>query len=403
MATALSLAVEAAGTRGAEPLRAVLDVLRGRGPLTRSELAETTGLSRSTISGLVSDLRRRGLVDDRPEPGSRTGGRPATLVTLLPPAGVAVGVDIGRTHVRVVIADLGHAVLAEESVRYDVDGHPDETLATAGQLVNSLLVAISRDSCEVIGVGLGIPAPLDGAGSIGASNILPGWVGLRPADLLAERLGLPVQAENDANLGALAEARWGAGRDARLVVYIKAATGIGAGIVDDGRLFRGASGTAGELGHMTVGDGGAVCRCGNRGCLELRAGGPALLAQVRSAGHELATLTELVARARAGDPGCRRVLADAGDSLGLAVANLVNLINPDRIVFGGELGLAGEMVLATLRDRVSRSAVAPAAAAVTICPAELGDRAEALGAALLVLRDVQNFDDRLLRGLAASR
>ena len=389
-------------TRAGDPLRLVLDALRARGPLTRSELAESTGLSRTTISALVSDLRRRFLVDDRPEPGARTGGRPATLVTLLPAAGVAVGVDIGRTHVRVVIADLGHSVLSEHSVRYDVDGHPDETLATACRLLGTLLAGVRRRREEVIGVGVGIPAPLDGTGAISVSNILPGWVGLRPADLFARGLGLPVQAENDANLGALAEARWGAGRGGHLVVYIKAATGIGAGIVEDGRLFRGSSGTAGELGHMSVGAGGAVCRCGNRGCLELLAGGPALLAQVRTAGHNLTTLAELVALAQQGDPGCRRVLTDAGDSLGLAVANLVNLINPDRIVFGGELGLAGEMVLASLRDRVSRSAVAPAAAAVTIWPAELGDRAEALGAALLVLRDAQCFDDRLLPGLAAS-
>jgi len=386
-----------------EPLRQVLEALRMGGPLTRAELGRITGLSRTTVSGLLADLRRQGVVGDVLDRAAvPTGGRPAAWVALEARAGLAVGVDLGRTHLRVAVADLGHRVLAEEVVRLDVDGHADEALDAAVVQVDRLLAAAGGDRSLALGVGLGIPAPLDADGRVGSSNILPGWLGRSPGTDLQARLGLPVEVENDANLGALAEALWGAGRDARLVVHVKAATGIGAGIVDGGRIFRGASGTAGEIGHTTVNEAGAVCRCGNRGCLELVAGGPALVDQLRQSGVGVQGVADLVQRAKEGDLGCRRVLADAGEVMGLAVANLVNLLNPDIVVFGGELGLADELVLGTLRLRVARSSLAAAAAAVRIVPAQLGDRAEALGGVLLVLREPQRFGDDMPARVAAA-
>lgn len=386
-----------------EPLRQVLEALRMGGPLTRAELGRITGLSRTTVSGLLADLRRQGVVGDVLDRAAvPTGGRPAAWVALEARAGLAVGVDLGRTHLRVAVADLGHRVLAEEVVRLDVDGHADEALDAAVVQVDRLLAAAGGDRSLALGVGLGIPAPLDADGRVGSSNILPGWLGRSPGTDLQARLGLPVEVENDANLGALAEALWGAGRDARLVVHVKAATGIGAGIVDGGRIFRGASGTAGEIGHTTVNEAGAVCRCGNRGCLELVAGGPALVDQLRQSGVGVQGVADLVQRAKEGDLGCRRVLADAGEVMGLAVANLVNLLNPDVVVFGGELGLADELVLGTLRLRVARSSLAAAASAVRIVPAQLGDRAEALGGVLLVLREPQRFGDDMPARVAAA-
>ncbi len=400
----MSISPAAAAQRaGTEPMRQVLDVLRARGAVTRAEIGDATGLSRTTVSALLADLRRRGLLDDvRDRDALPTGGRPATFVALGTSAGLAVGVDLGRRHLRVVVCDLGHRVVAERIRRFDVDGRADEALDAATEIVSGLVHGLGSTVGDVLGIGLGIPAPLDAGGSVGSSNILPGWVGRSPATDLCRRIGMPVTAENDANLGALAEALWGAGRGHRHVVYVKAATGIGAGIVVDGRLYRGASGTAGEIGHTTVSDDGAVCRCGNRGCLELLAGGRALVAQLGPGGHTVRDLGDLVARARAGDPGCRRVLADAGETIGLAMANLVNLLNPEIIIFGGELGGAGQLVLASLRARVTRSAVAPAAGAVQVVPAMLGDRAEALGAALLVLREPTRAGDPLLTRVAVA-
>jgi predicted NBD/HSP70 family sugar kinase len=391
------------GRPGAEPLRSVLDALRTLGPMTRAEIGTTAGLSRSTVSSLLADLRRAGLVADvatadRPPPS----GRPPQLVGLEPTAGLAIGVDVGRRHLRIVVADLGHRVLAEDTERLDVDGHADETLDEVVRLVDRLLGKVEATRADVLGIGLGIPAPLDTTGRVGSSSILPGWVGRLPAEELEARLGVPVHVDNDANLGALAEALWGAGRESSEVVYVKAATGVGAGIVYAGNVLRGASGTAGEIGHTTIVDNGDLCRCGNRGCLEMYVGGPSLVERLGHSGVSVTSVPDIVKQAADGEVSCVRVLADVGDHLGLSIANLVNLINPQVVVLGGELGLAGELVLASLRARVVRSAVPSAASVVRVVEGVLGDRAEALGAVLLVLREPGPFGERLVeRTLAA--
>ncbi len=382
--------------RALEPLRAVLGVLRTAGPLTRADLGGRVGLSRTTVSGVLTDLRRVGLVDEDMPVGRPVTGRPAALVRLTATAGLAVGVDVGRRHLRVVVADLGHRVLAEDVHRFDVDDRPEETYDAVAALLDGLLAGLPAGRRDVLGIGLGIPAPLDGRGAVGSSSILPGWLGRLPGPELSTRLGVPVRTDNDANLGALAEAVWGAGRGCSELVYVKAATGVGAGIVHGGQLLRGASGTAGEVGHTTVVVGGELCRCGNRGCLEMYVGGPALVARLAHAGTQVASVPELVARAQGGDPACVRVLADAGDEAGQALANLVNIVNPERLVFGGELGVAGELLLTSLRARVLRAAVPSAASCLSVVPSLLGARAEALGGVLLVLREPDPFSERLV-------
>jgi predicted NBD/HSP70 family sugar kinase len=372
--------------------RKLADALRALGPSTRADLAAATGLSRATVSTTLGDLAELGLVI---EPGGTTpagpsGGRPASVVQLSPSAGVAVGVDIGRRHLNVAVSDLAHNVLAEDGLR--LEPHEEHSapvmLDRAAKLVQETLSAAGRSFADVIGVGLGIPAPVvTNTGLIGASNILPAWSGLRPADEFTRRLNIPVCVENDANLGALAEHLWGAGRASRSLVYLKLATGIGGGMVIEGRLFRGVSGTAGEIGHLSLDAHGDVCRCGNRGCLELTAGGTALVEVLRRTHPEVQSLADLVRLAVAGDAPCRRLIADAGTHLGVALGGLLNLMNPDLIIVGGELGRAGDVLLDPLRHALSRSAVASAVDAVSVRQGTLGDRAEVLGAVALVLRE----------------
>ena len=183
---------------------------------------------------------------------------------------------------RVAVADLAHTVLAEAEEPLDVDHEADEGVALAGRLVRRLLDEVGVAADRVTGVGMGLPGPLRrDSGEVGDSAILPGWIGARPEALMQAELGLPVRVENDANLGALAEIVWGAGRDCTDLVYVKVATGVGAGLVLNGRLYHGAGGTAGEIGHVTIDDGGPVCRCGNRGCLEAFAGAEAVLEPLR--------------------------------------------------------------------------------------------------------------------------
>jgi predicted NBD/HSP70 family sugar kinase len=207
---------------------------------------------------------------------------------------------------------------------------------------------------------------------------------------MSEELGLPVRVENDANLGALAEIVWGAGRGCSELVYVKVASGVGAGLILNGRLYEGHAGTAGEIGHVTVDETGQVCRCGNRGCLEVYAGAEAVLEPLRRRYGQGITLRQVIALAQAGDLGCRRVIADAGRSLGLAIAGTCNLLAPERVIVGGELAAAGPLLLDPLRQVVGRSAIA-SLRATPVLAGVLGERAEVLGAVALVLRESRRY------------
>jgi predicted NBD/HSP70 family sugar kinase len=245
---------------------------------------------------------------------------------------------------------------------------------------------------------VGLPAPIHRAtGIVGSSAILPGWVGVSAAEELRNRLGLPVLVDNDANLGALAEAAYGAGRDAVDLMYLMVSSGIGAGLVLNGRLYRGALGLAGEIGHVLMDVHGQVCRCGNRGCLETIASPQALLELLRRS-HGRLTTDEMLALARSGDPGCRRVLADAGRTLGSALAVLLNVLNPEVVVVGGELAAAGDLLLDGLRESVGRAALPAAVESAKVTCGTLGDRSEVLGAVALVVSEADSaFPTRLAR------
>jgi predicted NBD/HSP70 family sugar kinase len=376
----------------------ILDVVRLEGPLPSTEIVRIAGLSRATVSSLVTELLERRLVRERyDERPVGAGGRPPALVELEPSAAAAVGVDVGRTHVRIAVADLGLNILAEDIHRVDVPDHHDETIDLVVSMTERLLRESGVDCTGLLGVGVGLPGPVDRAsGRLGSATILPGWVGLAPRAELEKRLRSPVRVENDANVGALAEGLLGAGRGSQVLAYVKVAHGVGAGILMNGRLFRGASGTAGEIGHTTLANSGPVCRCGNRGCLEQLAGATALLAQMAAAGIEVDGVAALLQLADDGHAGARRVLADAGEHLGLAVANLVTLLDTDRVVVGGELGAANELLVGPLRYAARSAAVTTAGSSIEIVSAELGERAEVLGAVALVLREPTSLGAELL-------
>jgi predicted NBD/HSP70 family sugar kinase/biotin operon repressor len=365
----------------------VIQALQLLGVTSRAHLARHTGLSRSTVSTIVAGLQAEGIVVDRDPDGRATpgGGRPPALIALDPRAGFAIGIDFGKRHLAVALADLSHELLAEEWREMGDDYPAEAGMAQAAELVELVLEASGADPGRVLGVGLGLPGPVHRSGVVGSSAILPGWAGTRAAELMGERLAMEVWLGNDANLGALAESTWGAGRDAYGLVYLKLATGIGAGIVIDGRLLEGAGGTAGEIGHTSLDETGDICRCGSRGCLETYASGMAIASLLSRSLGETLTPDDVLARAVAGDPGCRRALADAGRHIGAAVADLCNLINPERIVVGGSMAFAGDVLLDPLREAVGLRAIPSAAEDVQIVPGELGGRAELLGAVALVL------------------
>jgi predicted NBD/HSP70 family sugar kinase/biotin operon repressor len=382
----------------------VIDALRRQGSASRSELVRLTGLSRTTITALVSDLRARGLIVERPPEETRTvpsgRGRRPILLRLNAAAGTVLGVDFGHRHVRVAVADLSSTVLAEGSVELDVDHDAQTALGTAVQLVEQVLADAGLDRSQLVGAGVGLPGPIDRATATVCSQfILPGWVGVRAGDELARMLGLAVEIENDANLGALAEASFGAGQGLSDVLYVKLASGIGSGLVLGGRLYRGAAGLAGELGHIQVRAEGAVCRCGNRGCLETIASTSALLALLRPTYGDL-TVRAMLELSAAGDLGARRVITDAGHAVGEVLAEICNCLNPSAIVVGGDLSTAGEPLLTGIREAIERNALREAANAVQVKPAVLGERAEVLGALALVIGDTDRLSSA---GLSALR
>jgi predicted NBD/HSP70 family sugar kinase len=367
----------------------VVEAMSAIGVASRAGIARRTGLSRSTVSSIVAELQDEGLIVASGSNGSApapSGGRPPSLLSLDPAAGVAVGIDFGKTHLAMAVADLAHNVMAEEHRELADRLEAGQAMALAAELLEELLERAQVERSRVLGVGMGLPGPIRASGEVGSSAILPGWVGVSAAAEMEDVVGLPVRVANDANLGALAEQAWGAGRGCSTLAYLKLATGIGAGLIVDSQLWEGAGGTAGEIGHTSVDEGGALCRCGNRGCLETVAGAPAIVGPLaRRLGEDL-DIDAVVERAREGDRDCAGALAEAGRSIGLAAADLCNLVNPERIIVGGSVGAAGDPVLAPLRDAVRRRAIPSAAEDVEIVPGELGERAELLGAVALVLR-----------------
>jgi predicted NBD/HSP70 family sugar kinase len=274
---------------------------------------------------------------------------------------VVVGIDFGHSHIQAAVADLAHNVLAERACDLDVNHHAIEALDASAAMVKDILAEAGVARGKVVGTGIGLPGPVDRVrGTAGSATILPDWVGLGIASEMQERLGVPVEIENDANLGALAELTWGAGRDCSNFAYVKAATGIGAGLVIDGRLLRGVSGTAGEIGHTTLDESGALCYCGNRGCLETVASGPAIIQLVGSLNGEAPTLSR--------------------------IAGLCNLINPERVIIGGLLSRTGEVLLRPMREAIRRHAVQAAAEHLDVRAAVFVERAELLGSLALALQ-----------------
>ena len=374
--------------------RLVVEALRERGVASRAELARATELSRSTISTIVGDLIAAGLAverDGQPD-GEAHAGRPGVMVGLDPSAGLALGIDFGHRHLRVAVSDLSHTVLAERWRELDVDHSASEGLEEASKFVEEVLAEAEVDRRRVVGAVMGLPAPINRlTGTVQDSSILPGWVGIDAVAEASTRLNLPVAVENDANLGALAELTWGAAKGRQEVAYLKVASGVGGGLITGGRLAHGVGGTAGEIGHTVVAENGPVCRCGNFGCLETLASTRAVANLLSLSRREQVSTRRMLELAGAGDAAACRLIGDAGRAIGVAVANLCNIVNPECVVVGGDMALAGDVLLDPVREVVRRNAIPSAAADTEIVAGVLGERAELLGALALVMHESERF------------
>jgi predicted NBD/HSP70 family sugar kinase len=367
----------------------VLQALYASERTSRPELVRRTGLSRATVSALVADLVHLGIVqedDGFADSDARRSGRPAQSLSLVPSAGYALGTDIGHQHVRVVLCDLSGTPIWDRMVVKEVDRAPEETLDLTADLIHEALRDKDIDRTRVLGIGVGIASPVHkSTGELSAESIMPGWIGVRPGAELERRTGLTTLLTNDANAGAMAERLYGAGRHTDDMVYVRLSAGIGAGIVSDGRLLLGASGLAGEIGHLPSVPYGQICRCGNRGCLETVASPVAVAQLLASSWGEPVSPADLPGLLASADRGAQRAVEDAGEAVGRAVATLVTLFNPELIVVGGDLAAAGELIFDPIRASIRRHALPAVAANVSVVAGELGERAEVRGAAGFVL------------------
>ncbi|WP_433336298.1 ROK family protein [Spirillospora sp. CA-294931] len=347
----------------------VLRLIREEGVATRAELGRLTGLSRPAVALRVSELVERGLVVERAD-GPSTGGRPPARLEFNAAGGAVLVANLGQSRGQAAVCDLAGSVLALA----DVD--PGDGLPRLLDHWAGLLKAAGLDPGSVRGAGLGVPGPVEFAAAR--------WDGLDVRPPIAERFGVPAFVDNDVNVAALGEYRAHYSGEVGDLLFVKASTGVGAGVIAGGRIQRGALGAAGEIGHTPVSDGGGVrCGCGNLGCVEAVAGGAALLA--RSGSPDLPALTAL---ARAGHEPTVALVREAGRRIGEVIAIAVNLLNPAVVVLGGDLARADEPLVAGVREAVYRRSTALATRRLRVEPSRLGDTAGLTGCATMVIDHV---------------
>lgn len=367
-------------------------------PGTQADLARRTGLSAPTVSAVFREFQRENVLTAG---RGLEGGVRRTVVCLQPSRNVAVGVHLGFSHVAVVARRIDQPI--ERTYAVSVPGGVNrglrQILRTVAAVVKEAVAEVGGTERDVISMGMAVPGMIDPRTGEFANPLIPPWRrGDRPARDLAESLGVHEVVDNDATLGALAEQTYGTDGDAELVVYIKAATGIGAGMVLANTPVRGRHGIAGEIGHLMMDPEGEVCFCGGRGCLGTLIGAEALVRQARSspmvpAADAPGSLRDLIRKAQEGDAVCRRILQDAGRMLGRAMGHVCNILNPDAIVLGGELADARDLVLAPCRQSLEQCALSGAREDLVLRTSTLGEFAEAQGALVLGLTALGRRDD----------
>lgn len=367
--------------------------------ISRADLARRTGLSRSSVSAIVSDLLATGLVRETGSGDSRGGRRPI-LLGFDDDALAIVGVDMGATHVAIVVTDLRAQVKIWRTEAHDVRDDAEGALVLMRKLIDDALAEAKIKRQGLVGIGVGVPSPVEPGDPDHLSPFLvPRWRGQSPVQFLEAAYGVPVVMENDANLGALAEQWWGAGQDGQDLAYIKVATGVGAGIIIHGDIYRGTTGIAGEIGHIPVDPAAGRCVCGLDGCLNLLVGTAHLVGRARSQRKEHAdsilprrglTVGRIVESAFDGDPLARTIVEEAGHHLAIGVAALLNLLNPATVVFGGSLTRAGEMLLRPLLKDLGERTPSASVTRSQFVISSLGIESIPRGAATLVLQAALN-------------
>ena len=368
----------------------MLQLIRSADGTTRGELVARTGLARSTVAQRLDQLFAHGLLREAGESGS-TGGRPPMMFAFNHDAGVILAADLGATHARLALTNLGGEVLAEETGDIEIARGPEEVLDWADERFHVLLREAGRRDRDVCGIGIGVPGPVEHAtGRPRNPPIMPGWDAYPIPERFTDRYNVPVLVDNDVNIMALGE-YWTQWTEMDHLLFVKVGTGIGCGVVVDGAIHRGADGAAGDIGHIRVAGPQAdevTCACGNVGCLEALAGGRAMAARLSAEGFETADSRAVVDLARAGEPAAVQLVRESGRLIGEVLAASVNFVNPSVIVVGGDIAQAQEQLLAGIREVVYQRSLPLATRHLRIVRSQLADRAGVIGAAVMVIEQV---------------
>ena len=382
---------------------AVLRLIREGRATTRNDLATLLGAGRTTIAQRVDALLATRLVHEAGA-GVSTGGRRPTMLAFSADTGVVLSADLGATHCRLAVTDLNGRILASHAGNLDIALGPDQVLTSVLATFGTLLDEIEITPDAVLGIGVGVPGPVEFAtGRPVNPPIMPGWDGFSVPDWFATaHPGVPVVVDNDVNIMALGEYTrvW---QGTPYFLLVKVGTGIGCGIIVDGLVRRGAQGAAGDIGHVQIaGTEDAVCRCGNVACLEALAGGGAMAKRLTEAGFDAPNARHVVELARQGNPVATQMVRESGRLLGQVLAGVVNFLNPDVIIIGGDVSEAEQQLLAGVREIVYRRSLPLATQHLRIARSELGDHAGVIGAAEMAIERVLADDvvDRLVGGVS---
>ncbi|WP_286344407.1 ROK family transcriptional regulator [Frondihabitans sucicola] len=370
------------GTTGAGDL---FQLLRDGRPRTRAELAALTGLARSTIGLRLDSLTDLGLIGPVADAVS-TGGRPPSRVALRPSSRVVLAADLGASHAHVAISDLMGAELLSHREELEIGLGPEHVLGWMIEHADALLAELGKTRRDLIAAGIGLPGPVEfSTGRPVNPPIMPGWDAFDVPGWVQQHIDVPVFVDNDVNIMALGE-RQHSWPDVDHLFFLKVATGIGSGIISGGQLQRGAQGIAGDIGHIPVSRGaGIACRCGNTGCLEAVASGPAIAAGLRREGVEAASGSDVIELVRGGDIDAVRAVRQAGRDIGEVLTTCVSLINPSVIAIGGSMAEAGEHLLAGVREVVYSRSMPLSTEHLTIVASRAGDDSAILGASMLAI------------------
>ncbi|MBX3065468.1 MAG: ROK family transcriptional regulator [Anaerolineae bacterium] len=371
----------------------ILNTLRREGVLSRTQLAEISGLSIATISQITTDLLQNHWISEIGE-GEYTGGRRQTLMRLNPDAGSAIGLKLMENRVACTVTNLEGKSLRYRDYAYDAGSDPVAVSNKLAEIALDTLNSTSAPHGRLLGVGIGVAGIIHPHPQGGIVHYSPyfGWQDVPLAQMVQSQLNVPVYIENDVNTLTISEQLFGSGRHVDNFVVITIGRGIGMGIVINQRLHQGAQGGAGELGHITVMLDGPQCSCGKQGCLEAIAADPAIIAYVKekipNKQHVFNSLASIVDAAEAGNAICRAALNRSGEYIGMAVATVINLLAPQTIILSGEGVVAGDQRLAAMREAMRTHSFNDLLDDVRIVIEPTDDRMWARGAASLVISKV---------------